>query len=217
MKLPSRTECEQLFDEYKVPDNIRLHCYKVNEVAIFLAKKLLEKGIKINIELVDQVSLLHDLCKPFVFELKKDSRFKSNPTEEQILFWKDMKRKYPSSLHETELFTLLFKERYPDLAAAMVIEGKVSSSIDKSQYPFEFQIVHYADWRVFVDKIIPLNDRIDDLFKRYHDKHQDLPQDFWKKIKESEFKLEKKLFEKLDFRPEDLVRIIKKESKDNTS
>lgn len=210
MKLPSRKECENLFDQYKVPDNIRLHCNKVNEVAIFLAKKLQEQGIFINIDLVDRVSLLHDLFKPFVFELKKDPKFKSDPTKEQILFWDHMKKKYPSSLHETELFSLIFKDKFPDLAAAMALEGKMSSSIDKSQYPLEFQIVHYADWRVFVDEIIPLNNRIDDLFERYKHKRSGLPQDFWKKIKESEFKLERKLFEKLDFLPDELPAVIEK-------
>ncbi|MBI3032926.1 hypothetical protein HYY69_05605 [Candidatus Woesearchaeota archaeon] len=210
MKLPSREECEQLFDQYKVPDNIRMHCYKVNEVAIFIAKKLSQKNSILNVDLVDRVSLLHDLFKPFVFELKKDPKFKSNPTKEQILFWKEMKKKYPPSLHETALFSLIFKDKYPDLAAAMALEGKMSSSVDKSHYPLEFQIVHYADWRVFVDEIIPLNDRIDDLFERYKDKHSGLRQDFWEKIKESEFRLERKLFEQLDFSPDELSKVIEK-------
>ncbi len=48
----------------KVPQNIVEHILIVNKVAVFLAKKLKEAGVDINVELVDTGSMLHDVAKP---------------------------------------------------------------------------------------------------------------------------------------------------------
>ena len=52
IKLPTQQQCLDYFEEYKVPENIQRHCLKVQEVAVFLAGKLKNSGVKINIELV---------------------------------------------------------------------------------------------------------------------------------------------------------------------
>ncbi|MBW2974042.1 HD domain-containing protein [Candidatus Woesearchaeota archaeon] len=63
MNIPTREECLELLKENKVPEEIQNHCKTVNKIAVFLAKKLKEKGVDINVELVDAASLLHDVGK----------------------------------------------------------------------------------------------------------------------------------------------------------
>jgi len=67
MNLPTKEQSLQYFEDYVVPRNIYRHCLVVREVANFLAKKLSESDVKINKELVDRVSLLHDLFKVVTF------------------------------------------------------------------------------------------------------------------------------------------------------
>ncbi len=50
--------------EQKTPQNVVEHTLVVNKIAVFLAKKLKEAGVNINVELVDTASLLHDMTKP---------------------------------------------------------------------------------------------------------------------------------------------------------
>ena len=63
MKIPTREECEKLWDENNVPENVRKHMIMVNKAAMFLGKKLKEAGEEIDLELLDKASLLHDLDK----------------------------------------------------------------------------------------------------------------------------------------------------------
>jgi HD superfamily phosphodiesterase len=63
MNIPSKEECLELFVKYKTPDEILNHCKRANKTAVFLAKKLQEKGIDLNLDLVDKGSLLHDFAR----------------------------------------------------------------------------------------------------------------------------------------------------------
>jgi len=202
MKLPTREEAESYFETYNVPENIMLHCFTVNKVALFLAEKLKAKGEHIDIDIVDRLSLLHDIFKAIVIHnLKKDQRFKSTPTKEQIRYWETMKKKYPR-MHETQVFCVIFENDYHDFCKLMQNYGK--HDIFTSEKSREEQIVHYADWRVFVDDIIPLQKRVDDLFIRYNDKIMKKGKDIWDKRIADEFATEASIFAKLDILPEDL-------------
>jgi len=61
MTTPTKEQCYELFKKYNTPANVIKHSEAVNKVAVFLAKKLKQAGVSINIELVDRASLLHDL------------------------------------------------------------------------------------------------------------------------------------------------------------
>ena len=62
-KLPTEKQCLNYFNEYKVPSNIFKHCCKVQEVAVFLAEQLKQKGVPINADFVSCLAYFHDLCK----------------------------------------------------------------------------------------------------------------------------------------------------------
>jgi len=207
MNLPTREECYALFEEYKVPRNILMHCETVNKVGVFLAEQLKEKGVEVDVSLVDRLTLVHDLMKALVFEVKEEPEFKSFPSEEEISFWREFSNLDENKgKHDTELTASLFEEKYPEFAS------KIKLSADwhvlSNEKPIELQIEHYADWRVLVDEVISLQDRIDDLNIRYKDKLALDGMDLWEKRVQVEKEVEKKIFDKLDFNADELKKRI---------
>ena len=138
--------------------------------------------------------------------LDKNPVFKSDPTDEEIVMRKQLKQKYLNK-HETQITSSLVRKDYPAFADSIEQEG--NSAIFTSKKRLEEQIVHYADWRVFVDDIIPLQQRIDDLFKRYNEKIMARGLEIWKKRVADELAVEKQIFNKLAIKPGDLKRILK--------
>lgn len=62
-KLPTRKECFDIIKEYRLPLHILKHSLAVAKLAVFLAERLKEKGVTVNVELVDRACLLHDILK----------------------------------------------------------------------------------------------------------------------------------------------------------
>lgn len=60
--VPSRNECLSLFEELKVPENVRQHCIAVETVAEKLASIIFGNGSK-KAEICARAALLHDICK----------------------------------------------------------------------------------------------------------------------------------------------------------
>jgi putative nucleotidyltransferase with HDIG domain len=139
MKPPNKKECLELLKKYNTPENIIKHSLKVNEISVFLAKKLKQKGIKIDIDLLNAGSLLHDIKK-----------------------WDEIRNNKISS-HGFDGYNL-FKNKLPKLAD--VIKKHMLYQIPYLK-TWEEKIVHYADRRVNHDKIVSLEKRFDYLNKRY--------------------------------------------------
>jgi hypothetical protein len=167
---------------------------------------LLATGEEIDLEIVDRLSLLHDIFKAVVIkELKADPKFKSNPTEEQIHFWNKMKERY-KGMYETGMFCAIFQDDYPEFCSLINNYGNHKQLT--SEKAREQQIVHYADWRVFVDEIIPLQERIDDLRIRYASKIEAAGLEGWNKRVLDEFTVESSICTKINILPEDLKERI---------
>lgn len=60
-KLPTREQALSLLRESGCSENVVKHCEAVADLAVEIAKKCLEKGLKINLELVEIGALLHDI------------------------------------------------------------------------------------------------------------------------------------------------------------
>ncbi|MBT4935587.1 hypothetical protein HOL21_02700 [Candidatus Woesearchaeota archaeon] len=195
MNLPTEQECLELFETYKVPQNIREHCISVQKVAIFLAQKLRENGVDINVEFVDRMSLLHDLFKVVVIQNLAPTKFYPHEySEEEIAMWKHLKEKYPE-MHESEALYTFLKEDYPELAVASLN----SSDPLKEDKTVEESVSHYADWRTKDNGVIALDDRMVDLQIRYSRDQQ-----YWNKRITIIKREEQKLFEHLPFTPDQL-------------
>ncbi|MCS7096486.1 MAG: TIGR00295 family protein [Candidatus Bathyarchaeota archaeon] len=60
-KLPTREQAMQLLREAGCPDNVIKHCEAVTELALEIAKNCKEKGVNVNLSLVEAGALLHDI------------------------------------------------------------------------------------------------------------------------------------------------------------
>lgn len=139
MNIPAREECLEILNEYKVPENVINHCIMVNKIAVFLAKKLKEKGIDVNIELVDAASLLHDVGR----------------TGE--------KEQYPNPVHLERGYERL-KEKYPAVADTIRVHGLLL--LDRAK-TWEQKIANYADKRAWEHEVVSLQKRISSIERRY--------------------------------------------------
>ena len=129
--LPTREQCIELLDEHEVPENVREHSFAVNKVAVFLARKLNEKGIGIDVELVDRASLLHDLDK--IATLGQGT-------------------------HGQLSKTILSERGYKRLAE-IVGNHIFEAVLDENLSTWEDKVVNYADKRCKEDQIVSLDDR----------------------------------------------------------
>ena len=199
MKLPTEQQCLDYFTEYKVPKNIFNHCKKVREVASFLAQQLTKRGISLHVELVDRTALLHDLFKMVTIKELKPNKFHNYAfSEDEIIMWKKLREQYPHK-YEGEVAFILFKDTYPDLALAL---RNVSNP--RHENPgWEEVVVHYADWRIFQEKIVSLQERLLYLQEMY-------PRDdtAWKRYEQKMKNQEDMIFSHLDFSPEELKEAI---------
>lgn len=140
MKSPSREECLEWYKEYGTPDNIIEHVKTVNRLANFLAKELKDKGITIDLEMVDKASLLHDLDK-----------------------WLCINDKSVDHGFETE--RILAKKGYPKIGfyarqhrADLILEELKS---------WEEKVISYADKRCNGEVVVTLKGRFDYINEKY--------------------------------------------------
>lgn len=136
--IPSKEECYRLWDGYHMPENIRRHTLQVTRIAVFLARKLNQNGVKVNVTLVERGALLHDIDK--ILTIKNN---KHGEVAEQIL----LRRNYP------ELARIAITHRF--------------KYIRDPTLSWEEKVVNYADKRVKHDQIVSLDERFTDLLIRY--------------------------------------------------
>lgn len=140
MKLPSREQAVEILKKNRVLPNILEHSFQVNNVAVFLAKKLIKAGEKIDIDVVDRASLLHDVGKSITILDKIKDR------------------------HHELAEDILTVEGYPELG---LVCRRHSLMELKNLHSWEEKIVNYADTRVKHNRIVSLKERIEDLTRRY--------------------------------------------------
>ncbi len=63
--IPTPEQAKKFWDIYKLPEAKRVHVALVAKVAVFLAKRVMEKksDIRINLQLLESAALLHDIDK----------------------------------------------------------------------------------------------------------------------------------------------------------
>lgn len=141
MKLPTKQECIELWDEYDLPENIRQHVLLVTKIAVFLANELVRKGEAVDVELVEKAALLHDIDKI------------------QTIGENALKHGYVS-------YDILIGKGYPIKLAELVKYHRVEAFKDLA-HSWELKCLRYADARSLGDKIVSLDERFEYLRNRY--------------------------------------------------
>jgi len=195
MRLPTEEQCLDYFSQYCVPKNIKGHCLKVRELAVFIAKQLKETGTTINVEFVDRIALLHDIFKVVTIDkLSPNEFYPFEYSEDELNMWKHLREKYPN-MHECDVAHLVFKDEFPELAKSL----KYVSHTFNEEKNIEEEIAHYADWRILNNQITSLSKRLEDLKARYGD-----GDGFWDKRVKIILMFEERLFSQLNIKPEQL-------------
>lgn len=138
-RIPTLRECEQLIVQYAMLPNIVKHSRKVMDVALAIADNLHHRCF-VNRELVQASALLHDITKT-----------KSLVTHEH---------------HDISGGVLLRKLGFRS-AAEIVEQHVIIEQINLDGRLEEREIVYYADKRVLHDRVVSLEERVEDLILRY--------------------------------------------------
>ncbi|MDB4303466.1 HD domain-containing protein [Desulfosarcina sp.] len=216
MNLPKTEDCVHLINvAFRVPANIVNHSIQVNRLAVFIANKLNEKGEKVNIDLVDKASILHDMLK--IVEIYNPLSIFKPPGKEDIMViskedrirWAELKEKYGSMKHEEAAYTVL-NENFPELALVIRKHGYQLPKGDLTLNTWEEKLIFYSDKRVMHSDIVSLKERLKDGHLRYAEKNKliGVDQEKQDKIDNFIFDLEKQIFNKLDFGPDEVLTMI---------
>ena len=161
-------------------ENIKDHSIMVERVAVVITKGLREAGLTLSMRKVRVGALMHDIGKTMCL----------NTTED----------------HAAKGVEICLKHRLHEIKD-VVGEHIRLRNFNPSEAISEKEVVYYADKRVNHDKVVSIEKLLEYLLKRYGRGRKDLDD----LIKEN-FKLckavEKKLFEKLPFGPDDLDELV---------
>ena len=196
MELPTEKQCLDYFKEFHVPNNIFEHCLNVRNVSLFIAGRLKNNGVDVNLELVNCLALLHDLFKVVsLSELKPNKFHDYNFSDDEIEMWKQLRNKY-LGMHEGEVAFDFFKDKFPEMALGL----KRVSDPHVEDKTWEELVVHYADWRVFKNKIVSLKERLDYVKKVY-------PKEAgaWEADRDIILGFESRILENVDINPDKLA------------
>ena len=166
MKIPSIELCEKIIEEYKVssseldssgigqkivllanepnpnPNEIVMqHTFQVRKIANFLAKKISEKNLRVDLNLVDRAALMHDFVK--LHGIVKDRR------------------------HTLESEKIMSEKGFSEFGEVLKHHGLDEVLNFDENTLLESKIVWYADKRVNHDKIVSLEERYEYLKERY--------------------------------------------------
>jgi putative nucleotidyltransferase with HDIG domain len=143
------------------------HSKAVAKLGVFLARRLSEQDIFVNVDLVERACLLHDIFRVCEFALKDFSRFEQPVTDEDKARWQTLKERHGGTGHEDAACAYL-KDAYPILAQ-IIRKHRYTAIVDKEDMPrtWEEKLVYYADKRAMHDKIVPLRERLEDAHKRH--------------------------------------------------
>ncbi len=185
-KCPSVDQCYRLLKGYNVPDHIIQHSEMVCKIAGFLADELNKQGENLSTPEIEAAALLHDMTKMEGLRTSQDHA----KTAKRLLLRLGFKR------------------------IADIVAGHIRLQEVQNPKPLtEEEIINYSDKRVMHTRVVPLAERFADLRKRYADK--DLGKNVIERmiaLEHKTYELEKKIFSKLDFTPEDLSHLAERAS-----
>ena len=178
--VPSTEECFEFMKKYEMLDNIKAHSIMVERVAHLIAGGLREAGEDISLELTAAGALMHDIAKTPCLDTEAD---------------------------HAAVGRMICLENHLDEIADIVGEHIRLKRYEPDEVVSEKEIVYYADKRVNHDVVVSLQERLRYLLLRYGRGREHIIPLIRKNFDLSK-EVEKKLFAKLLFGPEELARRI---------
>ena len=177
--IPTREDCLRLMFRYGMLEHIMDHSIEVARVALVLSSELNRKGEKIDLALVEAAALLHDLTKTECLRTKAD--------------------------HALTGSRLLREIGYERVGQVIGEHIRISNKTDSFRISEE-EVVNYADKRVRHDRIVSLEERFEDLKRRYGKGQRAL--ELLEELREVTLKIERRIFSVLGIEPDLLERLL---------
>ena len=177
MVVPTYSQCIELMERTQMPPHIQRHSLLVARIALCLGRFLNRNHFNLDLHLLEAGGLLHDIAKA-----------RSLKTGEK---------------HHTLGAGMVKAWGYAALAP--IVEEHVRLEPGWLQKPItESLVVNYSDKRVKHDRIVPLQERFEDLMDRYGGKFA--PRSYFQEKLELFLEVEKKIFQHLPLTPDELDR-----------
>ncbi|MCG6945276.1 MAG: HDIG domain-containing protein [Deltaproteobacteria bacterium] len=178
--IPTENECYALMDQYQMLDNIREHSMVVAETVKAISSGLVHSGIKISVSKAVAGALLHDIAKTQCIQSGGD--------------------------HASVGREICLQHQFDEIADIVGEHVWLKDYSLDSVYS-EKEVVYYADKRILHTSVVTLAERMHDIIERYGRNDSRLAERVRMNFTVCKG-VEKKLFSQLDFRPEDLARMI---------
>ncbi|MCF7844421.1 MAG: tRNA (adenosine(37)-N6)-threonylcarbamoyltransferase complex ATPase subunit type 1 TsaE [Kiritimatiellales bacterium] len=164
--LPSSEEVNQWREEAMLQPHIIEHCEVVANFAVRCAEHLKNNGIIVRSLALKRAGQLHDLLRFFDFHIGTNATYAVASNEAQET-WEKLKQKYPNVGHEEGCSLFLQEQGYSKLAEIITPHGfKTPNPPDMT---IEQKLLFYADKRVKLTEVVPLEERFEDFKERYAD------------------------------------------------
>ncbi len=178
--IPTEKECYDLMDQYRMLDNVREHSIVVAEIVRVISQGLVTSGVQISVDKAVAGALLHDIAKTQCLQKGGD---------------------------HAALGREICLQHQLDEIADIVAEHIWLKSYSLDGVYSEKEIVYYGDKRILHTSVVSLDERMHDIIDRYGRNDSRLTQ-----LVRMNFDIcqgiEKKLFKKLDFGPEQLADMV---------
>lgn len=181
--VPTLEQCLLLMAQHGMLENIKAHSLVVEKVASLLARSLRQEGEELVLEVVTAGALMHDIAKTECLRTRED--------------------------HAKKGKEICLDHRLDEIAD-IVAEHIILSKFDSDRGVREVEVVYYADKRVNHDVVVSLEERLDYLLEHYGKGREPL-EDLIRRNFNLCKTVEKKIFSKLSFQPEDVARLIQRE------
>ncbi len=175
--IPTEKECYALMDQYQMLDNIKEHSIIVAEIVRVISLGLVNSGVQISVERAVAGGLLHDIAKTQCLQTGGD--------------------------HAALGREICLQHQFDEIADIVGEHIWLKDYSLDGMYS-EKEVVYYADKRVLHTSVVSIDERMHDIIERYGRNNPRLSQ-----LVQVNFSIckgiERKLFSRLAFRPEDLA------------
>ena len=156
----------EVYKKYNIPENLQAHMYRVAAVG-FLVAGFLEKKIELDVDVIVTELLLHDMGNIIKFDFGPHIKFSSAETERLKKVRADFIEKYGNEEHEAT--ARIARELRVDIRVLDLLDDSGSSKLYEAIDSADWyrKICSYSDLRVGPNGIVSVNERFDDIIKRY--------------------------------------------------
>ncbi len=190
---------EAYFKQWRTPAHVQAHCRQVALVAQGVAEAMARVGRIVDINLVVNACLLHDLCRVCDFRTLDRAAFKYPVSQDDWSAWVRQREEYKGRHHADVCAEALKRDGYFLTAEAVRLHASAAIVNEPGSFDtVEKKLVYYADKRVAHDRIVSLAERFREGRERYGHHDDAAMKKLYEQIEQRTLALEHELFEGLD-------------------